>query len=64
MPSWLRKAVEAAQTVEDAALATGAAIAVLDARLSAATKNGPAPVGSASRSPLPRHGATGGSRQG
>ncbi|MER9215840.1 DUF1403 family protein [Mesorhizobium sp. M0663] len=29
--SWLRKAVEAAQTVEDAALATGAAIAMLDA---------------------------------
>ncbi|MCV3211664.1 DUF1403 family protein [Mesorhizobium sp. YC-39] len=31
VPSWLRKAVEAAQTVEDATLATGAAIAMLDA---------------------------------
>lgn len=31
VPSWLRKAVEAAQTVEDATLATGAAIATLDA---------------------------------
>ncbi|ANT54991.1 DUF1403 family protein [Mesorhizobium amorphae] len=30
VPSWLRKAVGAAQTVEDAALATGAAIAMLD----------------------------------
>ncbi|RWO62374.1 MAG: DUF1403 family protein [Mesorhizobium sp.] len=31
VPSWLRKAVDAVQTVEDAALATGAAIAMLDA---------------------------------
>ncbi|MER9203785.1 DUF1403 family protein [Mesorhizobium sp. M0933] len=31
VPGWLRKAVAAAQTVEDAALATGAAIAMLDA---------------------------------
>ncbi|WP_353810657.1 DUF1403 family protein, partial [Mesorhizobium sp.] len=31
VPSWLRKAIEAAQTVEDAAIAAGAAISALDA---------------------------------
>ncbi|WP_156936471.1 DUF1403 family protein, partial [Mesorhizobium sp. LNJC384A00] len=31
VPSWLRQAVEAAQTLEDAAIAAGAAIGALDA---------------------------------
>ncbi|TIT17777.1 MAG: DUF1403 family protein, partial [Mesorhizobium sp.] len=31
VPSWLRRAVETAQTVEDAALAAGAALTALDA---------------------------------
>ncbi|RUU85195.1 DUF1403 family protein, partial [Mesorhizobium sp. M7A.F.Ca.MR.176.00.0.0] len=31
VPSWLRRAVETAQTVEDAALASGAALTALDA---------------------------------
>ncbi|WP_287235982.1 DUF1403 family protein [Mesorhizobium sp.] len=31
VPSWLRKAIEAAQTVEDAAIASGAALGALDA---------------------------------
>lgn len=31
VPSWLRKAIEAAQTLEDAAIAAGAALAALDA---------------------------------